>query len=230
MRFLSFILLFCPALLAGQTAESPQQNPPLHVNVLNVCTPGADEQQQLKAALERLPKTPVFAPDFEISRGESTLENAVKSKYVRLRREFQPEAPLLTVQYALSADPKDTQETLVFKGRDVKDLLQLSIEDKLSTETSKPAQVIESDTPATRVSIQRFGKTTLTLARCQGADQSAYDPIFAKASSVLADYRRLLKLRSALATDIAWMAGSPRPASRRLQSASGSTIRKKTSH
>jgi hypothetical protein len=195
-----------------------------------VCTPGADELQQLKAALERLPKTPVFAPDFEISRGESTLENAVKSKYVRLRREFQPESPLLTVQYSLSADPKDTQETLVFKGRDVKDLLQLSIEDKLSTETSKPAQVIESDTPATRVSIQRFGKTTLTLARCQGADQSAYDPIFAKASSVLADYRHLLKLRSALGSDIAWMTASPRPASRRLQSASGSTIRKKTSH
>lgn len=230
VRFLSFILLFCPALLGGQTAEPPQQNPPIHVNVLNVCRPGAEEQQQLKAALDRLPKKPVFAPDFEIARGESTLEGAAKSKYVRFRREFHPDSPFLTVQYSLSADPKDTQETLVFKGRDVKDLLQLSIEDKLSTEASKPAQVIESDTPATRVSVQRFGKTTLTLARCEGADQSAYDPIFTKASSVLADYRHLLKLRSALATDIAWMAASPKTASGRPHPASGSGTRKTKSH
>jgi hypothetical protein len=224
------ILLLLPAISTGQTADSQQQNPPVHVNVLNVCTPGQEEQQQLKAALGRLPKSPVFAPDFEISRGESTLENAVKSKYVRLRREFQPEAPLLTVQYSLSADPKDTQETLVFKGRDVKDLLQLSIEDKLSTEASKPAQVIESDTPATRVSVQRFGKTTLTLARCPGVDQSAYEPIFARASSVLADYRRVLKLRSALASDISWMAGYSKSAIRQSHPASGSATRKTTSH
>lgn len=230
MRFLSFIVLFCPALLGGQAAEPAQQNPPVHVNVLNVCTPGAEEQQQLKAALDRLPRTPVFAPDFEISRGESTLDNSVKAKYVRLRREFQPDSPLLTVQYSLSADPKDTQETLVFKGREVKDLLQLSIEDKLSTEASKPSQVIESDTPATRVSVQRFGKSALTLARCQGADQSAYDPIFAKASAVLADYRHLLKLRSALGSDIAWMTASPKAASRRAKPASGSVARKTTSH
>jgi hypothetical protein len=196
-----------PLALSGQSAE-PQQNPPVHVNVLNVCTPGQEEQQQLKAALERLPNSPAFAPDFEISRGESTLENALKSKYVRLRREFLPESPLLTVQYSLSADPKETQETLVFKGRDAKDLLQLSIEDKLSTEASKPSQVIESDTPATRVSMQRFGKSALTLARCQGVDQSKYDAIFAQASGVLADYRHALKLRSALATDIAWLSNA----------------------
>jgi hypothetical protein len=198
-----------PLALSGQSAE-PQQNPPVHVNVLNVCTPGQEEQQQLKAALERLPKSPAFTPDFEISRGESTLENAVTSKYVRLRREFQPESPLLTVQYSLSADPKETQETLVFKGRDVKDLLQLSIEDKLSTEASKPMQVIESDTPATRVSVQRFGKSALTLARCQGVDQSKYDPIFAQASAVLANYRHALKLRSALASELAWISGAPK--------------------
>jgi hypothetical protein len=198
-----------PLALSGQSAE-PQQNPPVHVNVLNVCTPGQEEQQQLKAALERLPNSPSFAPDFEISRGESTLENALKSKYVRLRREFQPESPLLTVQYSLSADAKDTQETLVFKGRDVKDLLQLSIEDKLSTEASKPMQVIDSDTPATRVSVQRFGKSALTLARCQGVDQSKYDPIFAQASAVLANYRHALKLRSALASELAWISGAPK--------------------
>lgn len=228
MRLLFLILLFFPAFLAGQTAEPSQQNPPVHVNVLNVCTPAEEGQQQLKAALERLPKSPVFAPDFEISRGESTLENAAKAKYVRLRREFQPDSQLLTVQYSLSADPKDTQETLVFKGRDVKYLLQLSIEDKLSTEASKPERVVQSDTPATRVSVQRFGKTTLTLARCQGADQSAYESIFAQASALLADYRHVLKLRTALASDLAWMTGPPR--SSRTQSAHGSATKKPTSH
>ena len=227
MRALSWILLLYPAFVSGQTAEPSQQNPPVHVNVLNVCTPGADDQRQLKAALERLPRSPVFAPDFEVSRGESTLENAAKSRYVRLRREFQPDSPLLTVQYSLSADAKDTQETLVFKGREVKDLLQLSIEDKLSTEASKPGRVVETATPATRVSLQRFGKTALTLARCQGVDQSAYAPIFAQASGALAEYRHGLKLGTALASELAWM--TARPKSSRAPSAHNSVAKKPAS-
>ena len=183
----------------------------MKVNVLNVCTPSADEQQELKEALAKVPKSPSFDSDFEVSRGVSTIETARTAKYVRLRRELKSDSSLVTVQYSLSADPENTIETVVFRGREAKDLLALSIEDKLSTGVSRPATVIESDTPAARVRLERAGKTTVALARCEGVDQSRYEPIFAQASSVFADYRRVLKLRSMLASDIAWLgSGSSR--------------------
>jgi len=128
----------------------------------------------------------------------------------------------VTVQYSLSADPENTVETVVFRGRDAKDLLALSIEDKLSTAVSKPATVIESDTPASRVRLERAGKTTVALARCEGVDQSRYEPIFAQASSVFVDYRRILKLRAMLANDIAWLASGP-SAARTKTAPSGGT-------
>jgi len=194
---------------ASNGAKSADQNPPVKVNVLNVCTPSREEQQQLKEALAKLPKSPNFDTDYEVSRGVSTIETASSARYVRLRREARSDSPLATVQYSLSADPENTVETMVFRGRDAKDLLALSIEDKLSTAVSKPATVIQSDTPASRVRLERAGKTTVALARCEGVDQSGYEPIFAQASSVFADYRRILKLRAMLADEIAWLS-SPR--------------------
>src|SRR5207302_11311898 len=107
-----------------------------------------------------------------------TVEEGKTSKYVRLRRELKSDSPLATIQYSLSTDPEDTIETLVFRGRDVKDLLALSIEDRLSTSVSKPSTVIASDTPASRVRLERAGKTTIALARCESVDQSQYEPIF----------------------------------------------------
>jgi hypothetical protein len=92
----------------------------------------------------------------------------------------------------------------------VKDLLALSIEDTLSTSASKPAAVVANDTPASRVRLERLGKTTVALARCEKVDQSQYDPIFTQASSVLADYRRVLRLRTMLANDLSWLGSSPR--------------------
>jgi hypothetical protein len=188
-----------------EKASKPDQGPPVKVNILNVCTPGTGEQQEMKSALARLPKAPAFITDYEIARGVSTVEEGKSAKYVRLRREFKNDSPLETIQYSLSFDPTNTIETLVFRGRDVKDLLALSIEDKLSTSVSRPSTVIQSDTPASRVRVERAGKTTLALARCEGVDQSQYEPIFAQASAALADYRRLLKLRTMLASDVAWL-------------------------
>lgn len=211
MRAILPLLLISTIALAQNSQESKPaaQNPPVKVNILNVCTPGADEQQGLKAAMSRLPKVPSFANDFEISRGVATIEEGTNARYVRLRRDFKSDSPLATIQYSLSADPGSTIETLVFRGREVKDLLALSIEDKLSTQVSKPSTVIASDTPASRVRVERAGKTTLALARCEGVDQSKYEPIFAQASTVLADYRRLLRLRTMLASDIAWVSSRP---------------------
>jgi hypothetical protein len=205
----TLLIFFASSLLLaqGQSAagKHSDQSPPVKVNIVNVCTPDAEAQQELKAALSRLPKAPSFSSDYEISRGVSTLDEDKTSKYVRLRRDLKADSPLMTIQYSLSADPASTVETLVFRGRDVKDLLALSIEDKLSTDVSKPSVVIQSDTPASRVRVERAGKSTIGLARCQDVDQAQYEPIFAQASAVLADYRRILKLKTMLGTDVSWL-------------------------
>jgi hypothetical protein len=206
------MLLLCGGFAAAQnppSAEQPPQAPPVRVNILNVCSPAADARKELQSTLARLPKAPVFATDFEISRGIATGEEADRSRYVRLRREFKPDSPLVTVQYSLSADARKTVETLVFRGRDVKDLLEVSIEDQLSTSVSKPDAVVRADTPATRVRVERFGKTTVAAARCGNMDQSQLESIFSQASSLLADYRRQLRLRSVLSSDLAWLASGP---------------------
>jgi len=204
-----FLSVLCSFAALGQDAKDnaakPDQGPPVKVNILNVCTPGAEEQQEMTSALARLPKAPSFINDYEIARWVSTLAEGASAKYVRLRREFKSDSPLQTIQYSLSSDAENTIETLVFRGRDVKDLLALSIEDKLSTSVSNPSIVIQSDTPASRLRVERAGKTTVGLARCEGVDQSKYGPIFAQASAALAGYRRLLKLRTILASDIAWL-------------------------
>lgn len=205
------LVLFSAAAVSAQTAPAssrPDQNPPVKVNVLNVCTPDGDAQQEIKAALSRLPKTPAFSSDYEVSRGVSTLDDGRTSRYIRLRRDLKSDSSLATIQYSLSADPSSTVETLVFRGRDVKELLALSIEDKLSTSASKPLSVIQSDTPASRVRVERAGKTTLGLARCEDVSQSQYEPIFAQASTVLANYRRALRLRSTLASELTWLTPS----------------------
>jgi hypothetical protein len=205
----TLLIFFASSLLLAQSQSAAgkhsDHNPPVKVNIVNVCTPDAEAQQELKAALSRLPKAPSFTSDYEISRGVSTLDEDKTSKYVRLRRDLGADSPLVTIQYSLSADPASTVETLVFRGRDVKDLLALSIEDKLSTDVSKPSVVIQSDTPASRLRVERAGKSTIGLARCQDVDQAQYEPIFAQASAVLADYRRILKLRTMLGTDVSWL-------------------------
>lgn len=207
MRGILFVVATSCFLFAQNptSTDKHDQNPPVKVNILNVCTPDAEGQRELKAALARLSKSPSFAADYEISRGISTADEGKTSKYIRLRRDLKTDSPLETIQYSLSSDPSSTVETLVFRGRDVKDLLALSIEDKLSTDVSRPSSIIQSDTPASRVRVERAGKTTVGLARCQDVDQSSYEPIFAQASAALADYRRILRLRSMLASDLAWL-------------------------
>ena len=81
--------------------------------------------------------------------------------------------------------------------RDPKDLIQVSMEDSASA-ISSPAAMVSANTPVSRMRLERFGKSSIALARCNGSengpapDQSAYDPLFRSASEVLADYRRLL--------------------------------------
>jgi hypothetical protein len=190
-----------------------QQQPPVKVNVLNVCAPSSEEQKEISSALARVPRQPLFSQDFEVARGRSSLAEAPGflqagqsaqisdepsiANWVRLRREFSLQALFSTVQYSFSNDGKNMIETLVLHVRDPKDLVQLSIEDSASSVTS-PAAMLKTATPASRIKLERFGKSSVVLARCAGAeggagpDQSAYEPLFASASAIMTNYRGLL--------------------------------------
>src|SRR5580692_12983408 len=72
------IILLASVLVPRAEAQQPAANPSstqpqVKVNVLNVCTPSADEQKEIAAALARAPKQPLFSTDFEITRGRSTM-------------------------------------------------------------------------------------------------------------------------------------------------------------
>jgi hypothetical protein len=209
------LALIAPFLLAAAAAgqqtqkpPEPQATPAVKVNVLNVCGPSAEEQAILKSALAKANVRAVFAGDFEIARGRATVTDAPASKYVRLRRDLSPESPLLTAQYSISMDEKNTAETLVLRMRETKDFFEISIEDRVSTGAAPPQTIVAMDTPASRVRIERLGKSSVALARCEGADQSAYEPLFREASSIMAQYRKALGLRNAFRQEINWLGGA----------------------
>jgi hypothetical protein len=228
------LIAVCVASLAYASAQQASQ-PQVKVNMLNVCSPSADDQREISSALARVPKQPLFAPDFEVDRGRSSMaENpnflqpgsgaqvsAVDdiAKWVRIRREFSVQALFSTVQYSFSADPKNMIETLVFRVRDPKDLMQVSMEDSASAVTT-PAAMLATNTPATRIKLERFGKSSVVLARCYATDQgpapdqSAYEPLFQSASTIVANYRGLLGARRLVPEELARVgaaANRPKP-------------------
>ena len=205
------ILISIGAMTAA--AQQPSQ-PQVKVNVLNVCSPSAEEKEAIVSALARIPKQPLFSPDFEIDRGRTSLQErpgflqpgesgqdsseSATATWVRIRREFSVQALFSTVQYSFSQDSKTMMETLVFRVRDPKDLMQVSIEDSASSVTS-PSTMLSTNTPVSRIKLERFGKSSVVLARCPAAeggavpDQSPYNPLFQNASDVVANYRALLR-------------------------------------
>jgi hypothetical protein len=193
----------------SQPAAQGEQNPPVQINYLNVCTPNDSEKDEIAATLARVPNPPNLVADFEIARGQSSLENAENARYVRLRREFPADSKFSTVQYSISNNGTNTTETLVLIGRDVRELRQISIEDSISSGAASINAMLTVDTPASRIKVERFGKSSLGLSRCQGADQSKYDAIFSTASSLMASYRKSLSLRNMLSAELKWLASSP---------------------
>ena len=197
--------------------------------MLNVCTPSAEEQKEIAAALARIPKQPLFAQDFEISHGRSSLSeppNFLKpgsgaqmsdepsvAVYVRIRREFSVQALFSSVQYSFSNDGQSMVETLVLHVRDPKDLIQLALEDSASA-ISSPETMVAANTPASRIRLERFGKSSIALARCAATengpapDQSVYEPLFRTASEVLANYRNLLSVKRTIPAELAQIPGA----------------------
>lgn len=198
------------------------QQPPVKVNVINVCAPTADEQKELSSALAKVPGKPAFAADFEVARGRSTLDQSTPipgmqplppgavaaADWVRVRREFSAATLFSNVQYSFSVDSKNMVETLVLRLREPKDLMQISIEDSASSVVSATA-MLSSSTPVSRVKLERFGKSSVVLARCSGeegnpaTDQSAYEPIFRTASSIMEHYRDALGARKMVPEELA---------------------------
>jgi hypothetical protein len=223
------IAILAVPLANAQQPATPSNQPQVKVNMLNVCAPSSDEKQEIAAALTKVPKQPLFGTDFEVARGRTSLDaqpnllqagsNAQMSgtsdtaSWVRMRKEFSVQAMFSTVQYSFSADPKSMIETLVFRVRDPKDLLELTIEDNASAVTT-PAVMLSTDTPATRVKLERFGKSSVVLARCYATeagpapDQSAYEPLFQSASGIVATYRKLLGAQRTVPDELAKVSGS----------------------
>src|ERR1700691_3868983 len=109
------------AITASASAQQPPANPqqpPVKVNVLNVCAPSADEQKELSSALAKVPAKPAFSKDYEVARGHSTLDQNTPipgmqqlppgaisaADWVRIRREFPDAALFSNVQYSFSVD------------------------------------------------------------------------------------------------------------------------------
>jgi hypothetical protein len=217
-------LLFTRPAISQQAPEPAANQPQVKVNVLNVCTPSAEEQKEIAAALARIPKQPLFSSDFEVSHGLSTLTDTANflqpgqsaqvssepsvARYVRIRHEFAGQAWFSSVQYSFSDDGQNMVETLVLHVRDPKDLIQVSMEDSASA-ISSVSTMVSANTPVSRVRLERFGKASIALARCNGSengpppDQSAYEPLFRSASGVLADYRSLLGVRRTVPAELA---------------------------
>ncbi|MGC2695062.1 MAG: hypothetical protein WA738_04655 [Candidatus Angelobacter sp.] len=207
---LTIAILLAGAACAAQqeqppAPQKPESKPQVKVNYLNVCTPGADEQAIMKSVLATVQAKPEFSTDFELSRGRTTLKDAPDARFVRLRRDFATESPLMTAQYSMSTDSTNTIELLVLRTRDPKDFLEISMEDRVSAGATSPLAVLSVDTPATRVRIERLNKSSVALARCQETDQSAYESFFNQASEIMAQYRAAMGLRTSFRSDIAWL-------------------------
>jgi hypothetical protein len=221
-KILIMTLFMVAAAFAQQQPPAGAQQPPVKVNVINVCAPSAGEQKELSSALAKVPDKPAFSKDYEIDRGHSTLDSSTAipgmqplppgavstADWVRVRREFPGATLFSNVQYSFSVDGKDMVETLVLRVREPKDVMQVSIEDSASAVVSAAA-MLSSSTPVSRVQLERFGKSSVALARCPGADgnpgtdQSAYEPIFQAASSIMERYRDALGARKLVPQELA---------------------------
>jgi len=227
--------MFCVgAVCLGTSAQEPAADkakpgqPQVKVNMLNVCAPSVEDQKEIANALARVPRQPLFTEDFEVSRGRTTLTEKpafleagqsaqfsaepTSALWVRMRREFSVQALFSTVQYSFSVDKQLMVETLVLRVRDPKDLMQIAIEDNASSVTS-PAAMLGANTPPTRIKLERFGKSSVVLARCSGdpasgqpaPDQTAYDPLFQSGAALMSAYRGLLGIRHTVPDELARM-------------------------
>jgi hypothetical protein len=194
------ILLLIPFLAACALAQQAQ--PRMRVNMVNVCTPVDADRDEIAAALTRIPVKPTFNPDYEVARGHTT-DKAGASDWVRMRREFANDPTLTNVQYQFVLGGDGIQEMLVFytQGNKPGEPVQISLAQKVTTGT--PQQVLAADTPPERITVARFGKPSLVLARCPGIDQKTFEPLFRSAAERFAAYRGALRVKTSVPGELA---------------------------
>ena len=200
LAILAIAVLYAASSDAQETASSPK----LRLNVVNVCTPSDAEKSELSAALARIPEHPALGTDFEVARGRTT-EQGVASEWVRLRRDFLPEGPFSNVQFLLSVTGSGIDETLVlhFKAAKPGEPLQLSFANE--NMAGIPAAVLNTDTPPGHIRLERFGKSSVILARCPNVDQGVYEPLFRVAAERFAAFRAALNVRTTVSSELARM-------------------------
>ncbi len=210
LRGLPLLVILGATMLAqDQPQQPPKDQPQVRVNYLNVCNPSKDDQQEIRSALSRIPSAK-FSPDFEVSRGQTTVPDAPRASYVRIRHEFVPSIPFIAAQYSLSLDTKSIVEDLVFRPRDPKDIIQIQLEDTV-TGAENARSVLATDTPVDRIKLERFGKQSIVLARCENTDQSAYQPLFNEASQVMVRYRIALGTKRLIPRELGALGALPVP-------------------
>lgn len=187
----------------------------MRVNMVNVCTPADADREEIAAALTRIPGRPAFNPDYEVARGHTT-DKTGASDWVRMRREFANDPTLTNVQYQFVLGSDGIQEMLVFytQGNKPGEPVQISLTQKVTAGT--PQQVLAADTPPERITVARFGKPSLVLARCPGVDQKTYEPLFRSAAERFAAYRGALGVKTSVPGELAKLkpgTGKPRTTS-----------------
>src|SRR3569832_2268515 len=170
---LTIAMLGLAAAGSAQQTTPSNQNPPVKVSVLNVCTPTEPEQREMAAALATIPRQPRFSSDFEVARGHSTVEN-VASDWVRIRHDFAG-GPFGVGQFLFTSDSQTSTETVVLVSKEAKGVTQIALEDK-ATAPVTAASLLATNTPVTRISLKRFRKPHLVLARCPEGEQARYEP------------------------------------------------------
>ena len=213
------LMLSQPAAMRAQDPSSAagpaKSKTKIQVNFLNPCHPPQADAEEMGRALARLKERPRFASDFEISRGVTTLSESEAraagvssgggpSSWVRIRHEFPDTAPLSDAQYTLSIEGGGAAESLVLHPRDTKEVLQVLISDEV---TGSATQAVQANTPPERIRVERFGKSSIVLARCPGIDQAAYEPVFQAAGDILDKYRAAMSIKNVVPAELARLPG-----------------------
>jgi hypothetical protein len=215
LRYILLLLLSTWSFAQQQPKDASKDQLQVRVHYLNVCTPPKEDQEEIRGALSRVPRAE-FSTDFEISRGQTSVPDAPLASYVRVRHEYVPSVPFIAAQYSLSLDSKSIVEDLVFRSREAKGIIQIQLEDTI-TGAENARSVLETDTPVDRIKLERFGKQSVGLSRCEGVDQSSYQPLFDLASQVMSRYRAALHTKRVIPRELGELGVLParkRPAPR----------------
>lgn len=215
------LLLAVALLAASATAQqpAPADQPKIRVNMVNSCQPAPAETEQISKALAKVAELTPFAPDFEISRGRSTLTEAqaraagvanvsgpVRSNWIRIRRDLAEHSPVASVQFSLTEESGSASELIALHLRETKadDVLQIAIS---AAVPGSAAQLLDSTTPPQRIQVERFGKSSLVLRRCEEVDQTIYNPLFIQAAKIFEAYRKAMAVRTVAAAEMTRLNG-----------------------